>query len=138
MKKLISASSLLIAMTFSTPTLAGDSCPDLSGVWQRQEDGFTVFLETTEVKDVCKIVSTKADTGGFHHKLVGVWNSKKSWYRLTVSRKNKVDGCETEMYGRIKPSDDTENQFTFMIYGSDGNCDVPNNYKESNTFYKME
>jgi len=138
MKKLISASSLLIAMTFSTPTLAGDSCPDLSGAWQRRVDGFTVVLETKQVKDVCKIVSTKADTKGIHHKLVGVWNSKKSRYSLTVYRRNKADGCETEMYGRIEPSEDTENQFTLMIYGSDANCDVPHNYKESNIFYKME
>jgi hypothetical protein len=109
-----------------------------SGGWQRPKpDDFTIFLKTSSDK-VCKTESTKANSKGFNHKFVGVWNSKKNWYTLTAYRKNNMDGCETEMYGRIKPSDDAENQITITIYGSDGTCDIPNNYKESFTYYKME
>jgi len=114
----------LFALTFHSPVSAGEECPDISGSWQRPSDGIVVNYE----QDGCKIESTRAASGGFDHKIEGRWSPKDERFNYVVVRKNINDNCITEMYGYITVV--TDDRYKSTVYGSDGRCELPLNFKE--------
>ena len=119
-----------IVVIFATPPvqaqlIPGQQCVNLAGSWASNSD-FVVGLEQVG----CDLHSTFTQARGYNHSIQGQCaGGQCTW---SVSRHDLSNGCRTVLYGVATMLD--YNHFRTVVTGSDGRCELPQNYSETRIY----
>ena len=122
------AASSLVALTTSparAQPFSGQQCVNLAGNWASNSD-FVIGLQQVG----CDLRSTFTQARGYDHSIQGQCaGSQCTW---SVYRHDLSNGCHTVLYGVATMLD--PNHFRTVVTGSDGRCELPQNYSETRIY----
>jgi hypothetical protein len=135
MKRFPYVLAVLLFATWGTFTLAAmrpayaqqipGQCINLSGNWASNSD-FSIGLQQIG----CNLHSTYTQARGYNHSIQGQCAGNQCTW--TVFRHDLSNGCQTALYGVATMLD--YNHFQTIVTGSDGQCELPQNYSETRIY----
>lgn len=123
------AENTRVADLFPTSTQARAGTFDLTGVWRWSGVTMQVYQSGS---DVTGVLVTKH----FAHLFRGKFDSPSTVVGKYISRRNRVNGCETEMQVTITIL--SNNRFRLRWLGLDSRCDLKEGQQGTDTEYRRQ
>jgi hypothetical protein len=129
---LIVSSGLLLGsfVPMQESAIAQKACPDVSGYWKRANG-----LIVNYTQKGCTFEGTVTNTPTIFHKLTGVFYDNRT-ADVVISRTNLSTGCQTLLYATLTFLS-VPNLYRWVIYGTDGKCELSEDYTEDDVFTKL-